>query len=129
MGQSFRSCTGSISVFILLVDCVSSDKLSVQMLNLATIRNETLARSCAVCVGLSRAGSTRVTMGFSLPFMKKHFRKDNHIGMAVKQGRFQVQDIRYAANGVSTVKPLTDWLDLESAKTEMARLSNKRATQ
>lgn len=51
--------------------------------------------------------------------MSKHFKQRTHIAMAVKRGLFQVQRVEFATNGVSTIKPLTDFLPLDQAQAQM----------
>jgi hypothetical protein len=50
----------------------------------------------------------------------KHFKQRTHIAMAVKRGLFQVQRVEFDAKGVSTIKPLTDFLPLDQAREQMA---------
>lgn len=38
------------------------------------------------------------------------------VAIAVKAGKFQTQIIRYDAKGISTVEPITEWTDFESAR-------------
>ena len=40
--------------------------------------------------------------------------RQHGLAVAIKQGKAQLQRVTYAANGKSTVEPLTDWIDGEA---------------
>ena len=55
--------------------------------------------------------------------MTKHFRRDNHVAMAARQGMFQIQRVTYNSDGISSVQPLTGWFDIDIARAEMQRIT------
>lgn len=59
--------------------------------------------------------------------MKKHFRRDNHIAMATKQGKYQIQRVTYNSDGIPMIQPLTAWLDIDTARAEMERIAKGAA--
>lgn len=41
--------------------------------------------------------------------------KSKGLAVAVKRGMYQVQQVTYGADGVSTIKPVTGWVTCQSA--------------
>jgi len=49
----------------------------------------------------------------SIPAATRHARVVRpSVGTRVKQGKFQIVDVEYAKNGISTVIPATGWMSL-----------------
>lgn len=62
----------------------------------------------------------------------KHFKLRTHIALAVKQGKFQVQRVTFASNGVSTIEPLSAWVNYDHAKeliAEAAKAEEQKQNQ
>lgn len=41
--------------------------------------------------------------------------ENTKVAIAVKKGKFQVQIVRYDRRGISTIQPITDWIDRAKA--------------